>query len=119
MKWYLAKIIYRIICGEGHHTPQFDEQLRLILAEDDFHAFQKARSIGQKEEDNFLNHHEKPVQWKFIDISELHELNELIDGAEIYSRIDEKEDAMKYIRQINVRSKYLHDTCLQKTVDLN
>ena len=30
MKWYLAKIVYRIICGEGNHTPQFDEQLRLI-----------------------------------------------------------------------------------------
>ncbi len=119
MKWYLAKLIYRIICGEGTHTAQFDEQLRLIHAEDDFHAFQKARSIGQMEEDNFLNYLEKPVQWKFIDITELHVMNELIDGAEIYSKIDEKEDAMKYIGQIIVRSKYLHDACLQKTVDLN
>ena len=35
MKWYLAKLVYRIICGEGNHKPQFDEQLRLIYAEDD------------------------------------------------------------------------------------
>ena len=32
MNWYLAKIVYRIICGQGNHTAQFDEQLRLIQA---------------------------------------------------------------------------------------
>ena len=30
MNWYLAKIVYRIICGDGNHTAQFDEQLRLV-----------------------------------------------------------------------------------------
>ena len=50
MKWYLAKIVYRIICGDGNHTAQFDEQLRLIEAEDDMHAFQKARITGDQEE---------------------------------------------------------------------
>ena len=119
MKWYLAKIIYRIICGDGIHTPQFDEQLRLIHAEDDFHAFQKARIIGEKEEDNFLNDHLKPVHWKFIDITELHPLNDLIDGAEIYSQIIESNDANKLIRQINKRSKYLHAICLEKTLYMN
>ena len=32
MNWYLAKIVYRILCGEGEHTAQFDEQLRLVSA---------------------------------------------------------------------------------------
>ncbi|RYY10197.1 MAG: DUF4288 domain-containing protein, partial [Chitinophagaceae bacterium] len=27
MNWYLAKLIFRIVCGQGNHTPQFDEQL--------------------------------------------------------------------------------------------
>jgi len=27
MNWYLAKLVFRIICGDGDHTPQFDEQL--------------------------------------------------------------------------------------------
>ena len=35
MNWFLAKIVYRIVCGKGEHTPQFDEQLRLIGAEDE------------------------------------------------------------------------------------
>ena len=119
MKWYLAKIIYRIICGEGDHTPQFDEQLRLIQAEDDMHAFQRARMLGEKEEDNFLNDFQKPVHWKFIDVPELHLLDDLADGAEVYSKIDEKEDAVVYIRQIRLRAQYLSDTCYQNTFEMN
>ncbi|MEO6812669.1 MAG: DUF4288 domain-containing protein [Ginsengibacter sp.] len=119
MKWYLAKLIYRIICGEGNHTPQFDEQLRLIHAEDDMHAFQKARKTGEKEEDSFLNNQQKPVHWKFIDVSELHPLNDLIDGAELYSKIGEEEDAESYIRMINNRAKHLHEDCFQKTFLMN
>jgi len=66
MKWYLAKLVYRILCGDGNHTAQFDEQLRLINAQDELHAFQKARSLGHREQDNFLNAVNKPVIWKFI-----------------------------------------------------
>ena len=119
MKWYLAKIVYRIICGEGNHTPQFDEQLRLVQAEDDLHAFQKARLTGESEEDNFFNSHQKPVHWKFIDVSELHPLTELIDGAEIYSKISEEENAAGYIKQITDRARHLHESCIQKTFLMN
>jgi len=48
--WFLAKIVYHIISGEGNHTPQFDEQLRLIQAENELQAIQKARQTGEKEE---------------------------------------------------------------------
>ena len=50
------------------------------------HAFQKARLMGESEEDNFLNNHQKPVHWKFIDVSELHPLDNLVDGAGIVFR---------------------------------
>ena len=48
MNWYLAKIVYRIYCGDGEHTGQFDEQLRLIAAETKEDAFHKAQTIGQQ-----------------------------------------------------------------------
>jgi hypothetical protein len=48
MNWYLAKIVYRIICGDGDHTAQFDEQLRLIYAANKEDAFYKAQHIGKK-----------------------------------------------------------------------
>jgi hypothetical protein len=54
-----------------------------------------------------------------MDVTEIHELNELIDGAEIYSVITEKEVAEKYIHVIKERSKYLHEACLQKTFLMN
>jgi hypothetical protein len=118
MKWYLAKLVYRIICGEGNHKPQFDEQLRLIQANDDLHAFQKARLIGHQEEDIFLNNAKKMVHWKFIDVSELHPLNELTDGAEIYSRICEEEDAENYIKITHKRAAHLLENSTYESVTL-
>ena len=104
MNWYLAKMVFRIVCGEGEHTPQFDEQLRLVAATNKEEAFFKAQEMGQQEEDTFFNRKEQLVQWKFINISELYRLSELIDGAELYSRIEEKENAEAYIYTINQKA---------------
>lgn len=93
MSWFVAKIVYRIVCGRGDHTPQYEEQLRLIHATAKSDAFKKALQMGLKEEIQFLNQQEKLVQWKFIDVSELYQLQEVADGTEIYSRIEEKDDA--------------------------
>ena len=101
MNWYLGKLVFRIICGEGDHTPQFDEQLRLIAAGDKHEAFLKAREIGEASEEVLLNVKQQLVQWKFINVSELYKLNGWIDGAELYSRINETEDADNYIAFTN------------------
>lgn len=93
MSWYIAKIVYRIVCGNGEHTPQYEEQLRMIEASSKSEAFKKALQMGIKEEVQFLNQQHKLVQWKFIDVSELYQLHQVADGAEIYSRIEEKDDA--------------------------
>ena len=96
MKWYLAKFVFRIVCGEGLHTPQFDEQLRLVTANDEDKAFAKACHIGKMQQDYFLNQKNELVRWQFVNISELYRLSKLIDGAEIYSRIKEVDDAEAY-----------------------
>jgi hypothetical protein len=113
MNWYLAKIVFRIICGDGHHSPQFDEQLRLIGATDDDEAFYKAQSLGIQEEDVFLNVEQKQVKWQFINVSELYRLSALIDGAELYSSIRETDEADEYINIVhkkanNIREKQTH-----------
>ena len=100
MKWFLCKLVFQVICGTGEHTPQFDEQLRLIFAEDELHAFHKARLLGEgdcikEESGNCL-----AVQWKFIDVTELHMLQTETDGAEIFSAIKEEADASVYIRRV-------------------
>ncbi|HEX7846909.1 MAG TPA: DUF4288 domain-containing protein [Chitinophagaceae bacterium] len=117
MNWYLAKIVYRIVCGEGKHLAQFDEQLRLIAAVNKEEAFLKAQSIGRKEEEAFFNSKEQLVKWEFINVSELYLLSELIDGAELYSRIEEKENADAYVYTVNQKAENLfftHTTQLLK-----
>ena len=110
MNWYLSKLVYRIVCGDGKHLAQFDEQLRLIAANDKEEAFRKARVIGEKEEETFYNNKQQLVKWEFVNISELYLLSELIDGAELYSRIEEKENAEAYIYTINQKAENLFFT---------
>ena len=107
MNWFLVKMVFRIICGEGDHTAQFDEQLRLVLAESKEAAFQKAQLLGRKEEDMFFNQNQQLVQWQFINVSELYPLDDLIDGAEIYSRIEEKENADSYLQLVYQKAEQL------------
>jgi hypothetical protein len=107
MNWYLSKIVFRIICGEGQHTPQFDEQLRLIIADNEQEAFDKAMIIGEKEQDGFYNQDQKLVQWKFVNVAELYKLSGLLDGAEVYSRIQETDDPERYIEFTNRKADHI------------
>ena len=104
MNWYLAKLIFRIVCGDGEHTPQFDEQLRLISASSKEEAFTKAQHVGKKEQETFYNRRQQLVQWQFINVSEIYVISDLIDGAELYSRIEERDNAEAYIDVVNQKA---------------
>lgn len=104
MNWYLAKMVFRIVCGDGDHLAQFDEQLRLIHATSKEEAFEKAQSLGLKEEEVFFNQQQQLVCWQFISVSELYQLKDLIDGAELYSRIEERDNAEAYIHTIHKKA---------------
>jgi Domain of unknown function (DUF4288) len=97
MNWYLAKLVYRFICGNGLHTAQFNEQLRFINAEDALHAFYKARLIGERETIAITNNN-LSVKWEFIDVTEILPVGKLSDGAEVWSDINEDDNAELYIR---------------------
>lgn len=118
MNWYLAKIVFRIVCGDGNHSAQFDEQLRLVLASSLDEAFIKAKELGKREEDEFYNGSKQRVQWKFINISELHLLNNLTDGAELYSRIVEEENAENYMFTINQKAESLERTSILQIINM-
>jgi hypothetical protein len=104
MNWYLAKIVYRIHCGDKEHTGQFDEQLRLIAATNKEEAFHKAQNVGQQEEEVFFNQKQQLVHWQFINVCALYKLSQLIDGAEVYSRIEEYENADAYIDVVHKKA---------------
>lgn len=118
MNWYLSKLVFRIICGEGAHKPQFDEQLRLIEAGNEKDAFEKAAEIGRMEEDAFYNQQHKLVQWKFINVAELYKLSDLLDGAELYSRIQEPDNAELYIELTNRKAAHIKTNSTHKFLEL-
>ena len=118
MNWYLSKIVYRIICGDGNHTPQFDEQLRLIAAINEEEAFFKAREIGKEEEDCFKNTHQQNVIWQFINVAELYRLSQLIDGAELYSTIRESDNAEHYTEVVNMKAAHIQQKTTHQLLQL-
>lgn len=118
MQWYLAKLVFRIVCGDGVHTAQFDEQLRLVTAPDKQEAFRKAQAMGRQEEDVFVNDREQLVQWKFVNVSELYRLHELIDGAEVYSRIEEQENAEVYMHNVHQKAENIFFSPVHQLLNL-
>lgn len=104
MKRYLAKLMFNINIDNGNHATQFDEQIRVIESQNLENAFQKARVIGKREEETFLNIEKKPVNWKFIDVVDLYPLENIKDGEQVYSVTHEKEDTNAFINYIRGKS---------------
>lgn len=107
MNWYVAKLVFRVISGNGDHLPQFDEQLRLINADTELSAYEKANKIGHANQDCFKNIEKQTVKWQFIDVAELNQITDLTDGAELYYNIHETPDADLYIAWAHHKSALL------------
>jgi len=104
MNWYVAKLIFRITCGNGNHQPQFDEQLRLISAIGEKEALKKAQKLIYEEKLATENKDQSPIRWDFINMTELYQVDELKDGSEIYCNILEVNDAEEYIEMSNQKA---------------
>ena len=109
MKWYLVKLVYQVVSGEGAHTPQFDEQLRMIRAEELDWAREKAKVLGQIGAYTFLNNRKEEVKWKFIDVVDICEIGEIEDGVQLYSTTEEPDDVTSYLNLISARAKRAYD----------
>lgn len=104
MKWYLVKLVFQVLSGEGAHTPQFDEQVRLIKADEVNWAYEKATVIGWLEQRSFLNHRDENVTWKFIEIAEIHEVENPEDGVLLCSYTIEPDNAKDYIEMTRIKA---------------
>ncbi|MBT1702764.1 DUF4288 domain-containing protein [Chryseosolibacter indicus] len=107
MNWYIAKIVFNISAENTTHKPQFDEQLRLIAAESREEAFYKARTLGLREEDTFLNDNHNKVKWEFINVTEIVPVKNLEDGIELYSQIYETDEAKAYIHNAHQKAIFI------------
>lgn len=110
MNWYLTKVVFQVLIAGRESQARFDEQLRIIHAGSKEEALNKARQLGRAEEGTvFNNNNHCLVEWKFINVSTLYQLKELLDGAEICSVTHEPECADSYIEMIHSKANYIAD----------
>lgn len=89
MKAFTAQIIYRIEC-DGQFTDQYEEQWRLVFAEDEQRAVEGARETGKKEEVTFVDRHGRTIYWRMLAVKDLRPV-ELVNGGLLFSTVREAE----------------------------
>ncbi len=104
MQRYLVKLMFNINIDNGNHASQFDEQIRIVEAYSLESAFQKARIIGKKEEEIFINNENKMVNWQFIDVLDVYELESLKDGEQVYSTTHENTERHSFINYVRQKA---------------
>lgn len=118
MKWYIAKLVFQVINSEGVLTSQFDEQWRLIKADEVTWAYEKARVIGWLEHGCFNSEYQKKEEWKFIEVVELQQISNMEDGAAIFSTTEEPMDAFVYVDMIRRKAQQSRALARNKELDL-
>lgn len=84
---YTAQIVYRIEC-DGQHTDQYEEQWRLVFAENDEAALVQAKLAGQAEETTFIDRHGRAICWRMLAVKDLQPI-ELVNGGLLFSQVRE------------------------------
>lgn len=116
MNWYLVKLIFLVRSGDGTHTPQFDEQWRWIRADEVAWAYEKATVLGRLEETHFLNDRAETVEWKFIEVVDIHKIGSIEDGDQLFSATQEPVDADAFIEEVKLKSQ--KSFALAKSIEL-
>lgn len=98
MEKYLAKAVFLIETPSGGEPGQFEEVLRLLVADTKKAAFDKAVEWGRRESTEFSNTRGERIAWKFVAISQLRLLPELTDGLELDSHLQKVGSEDEFIR---------------------
>lgn len=107
MKWFIVKFLYQIEIGEAQEHYQFDEQIRLLLAFDKAEALLKAERMAAGFHEPFDNADGTKVNWKFICIAGLREINAPHDGQEILSALHEPENIGDFLSDAYRQKEFL------------
>jgi hypothetical protein len=105
MKTFIAKLIFNININQDSDSSQFDEQIRIIKADSVHEAYHKAKSIGQKEEETFANPKMQLIEWKFINVLDIYDMDSYKEGEQLYSQTIFENDSQSYIQYLLEKSK--------------
>ncbi|QLH34068.1 MAG: DUF4288 domain-containing protein [Cyclobacteriaceae bacterium] len=118
MNWYLVKLVFQII-GEHVTKPQFDEQLRLIRADEVEWALEKARVLGWLEQTAFENNNPKRITWQFIDVADVHKLDNLEDGVQVCGTTVQPDCPEEYLKLVDLNRAKALDMLLHESTQLS
>lgn len=107
MNWYLVKLVFRILCGDGQHQAQFDEQWKLLRAADGRTALKQAYDLGEKEGAVFMNRQDVRIQWRFLGVVAMKQVDLGSGQAELCSCTHEPEDELTYLSKIRRQASLL------------
>ena len=89
MRSFTAQIIYRIEC-EGLPTDQYEEQWRLVYADNEEQGLKEAREAGKNEEATFIDRQGRTICWRMLAVKDLQPV-ELKNGGLLFSMVREAE----------------------------
>lgn len=114
VRLFLAKLVFNIVTLRGNNRMQFEEQLRLVEAEDLEEAFLKARALGIGQEEIIERDGSPATKWEFIDVADLILVPALSNGSEIYSQIHEMKESREYIHSVHQRGMAIRLNAVQR-----
>jgi len=89
-RWYIAiLVISSKVAGRSSNIEALDLQYRLVHANSNEDAYQRALEFGRHEAHSYLNADGEMVTWESVGLHDLRVIDnvELSDGTEVYSQI--------------------------------
>ncbi len=87
MNTYVAQIIFSIKCADVS-SEQYEEQWRVVFANDDREALNEAKKIGLTEESTFIDRHGRAITWVMVAVKDLKQVD-IKHGAQLFSTVKE------------------------------
>lgn len=109
MNWFISKLVFRIE-QTGGNIHQFDEQWRLIQAENSELALEKALQIGAAESEELERFNGDFVRWTFICVTDVIPFSAGLDGSEIFSRVEQPENSAMYLEAIQTKADFVEQS---------
>lgn len=103
-KLFITKIIWHIKSESNQKFAEFDEQLRLIKANNSETAFNKAKLLGLQHQETLINNKGMEVSWNYVNVEFVKEITSFDDGIEICAHTVKVDNAQQYINEINVKA---------------
>ena len=107
--WFIVKLVFEIEHQNTEAQTQFDEQWRLIMAEDSLEAHEKAVLIGSAESETITKLDGSILDWKFLSVTDILPFSAESDGSEIFSRVETSDNPKNYLRSVIAKASRFED----------